>query len=91
MTGKQLIEMVQQHHPTIGEKELLMIVNRAKDEFCERSEIARQTTDALTTTADAKWYDIPSAYGIFTKIEKVYLNNVEIGRMIGRPRIRDDV
>ena len=91
MTGKNLVELVQQHHPTIGEKELLMVINRAKDEYCERTDIARLTTDALSTTADALWYDIPSAYGIFTKIEKVYINNVEIGKMIGRPRIRDDV
>ena len=33
MTLKEMIELVQQHHPHMGETEIVKLLNRAKDDF----------------------------------------------------------
>ena len=40
MTAKQMIELIQQHHPHISETEALLLLNEAKDELCEEAEIS---------------------------------------------------
>ena len=34
MKTKEMIELVQQHHPHLGEVEAIKLLNRAKDDFC---------------------------------------------------------
>lgn len=86
MTLKEMIELVQQHHPHMGETEIVKLLNRAKDDFCEETEIVKKTaTDA--TEIDKRWYTVPS--GII-KVEEVYLNDVRIPRLQGNPVINDE-
>jgi hypothetical protein len=86
MTAKEMIELVQQHHPHMGETEIIKLLNRTKDDFCEETEIYKKTaTDA--TEINKRWYTIPSG---LIKIEKVYLNDVIIPRLQGNPIINDE-
>ena len=91
MTTKEMIELVQQHHADMGEVEIIKLLNRAKDDFCAKTEIVKaKYTDAggqSTTTGDRRYYDL-SKY--ILKIKDVWLNDVKIPRLIGKPIIDDD-
>ena len=39
MKQKEIIELIQQHHPHIMEKEARILLNRASDDFCSQSEV----------------------------------------------------
>ena len=56
MTAKEMIELVKQHHPHMGEVEVLKLLNRAKDDYCAQTEIVKKrythvSADANTETA----------------------------------------
>jgi hypothetical protein len=87
MTAKEMIESIQIHHPHMGETEIIKLLNRTKDAFCEQTEIFKKTDTSITTAANTRWYDIPAG---LTKIEEVYLNNIKIPRLQGNPLITDD-
>ena len=87
MKIQELVDLVQQHHVHMGETEIIKILNRAKDDFCEETGIYKKTDASLTTTADTRWYTIPSG---LLKIEEVYLNDVKIPRLQGNPIINDE-
>lgn len=87
MSAKEIIELVQQHHPHMGEVEILKLANRVKDEFCERTDIYKKTDATIDTTADTRWYTIPSG---LLKIEEVYYDDVIIPRLQGNPIINDE-
>ena len=76
MEAKEMIELIQQHHPHI----------RAKDEFCERTDIYKKTA-TMSTTADHRWYALPTG---LLKIEEVYIDDVKIPRLQGNPKINDE-
>ena len=87
MQLKEMIELVQQHHPHMKETEIVKLLNRAKDEFCEETEIYKKTDSTIDTVADTRWYTIPTG---LLKIDEVYLDNVRIPKMQGNPKIEDD-
>ena len=87
MTKKEMIELVRQHHTHMGEVEIVKLLNRAKDEFCERTEIYKKTDTDIDTVVGERWYSIPTG---LTKIEKVYFNDVRIPRLQGNPIINDE-
>ena len=85
MTTKEMMELVQQHHPHLGEKEIVKLLNRAKDDFCAKTEIVKDSY-TLNTVANQRYYDIDNR---IIKIKSVWLNDVKIPRMIGKPIIDD--
>ena len=87
MTKKEMIELVRQHHTHMGEVEIVKLLNRAKDEFCERTEIYKKTDSTIDTVADTRWYTIPTG---LLKIEEVYFDEVKIPRLQGNPKINDE-
>ncbi len=87
MELKEMIELVQQHHPHMGETEIVKLLNRTKDEFCEETAIFKKTDANIDTVVDQRWYDIPSG---LTKIEEVYFDDVRIPRLQGNPIINDE-
>ena len=87
MQLKEMIELVQQHHPHMKETEIVKLLNRAKDEFCEETEIYKKTDITIDTVEDTRWYTIPTG---LLKIDEVYLDNVRIPKMQGNPKIEDD-
>lgn len=87
MQLKEMIELIQMHHPHIGETEIVKQLNRVKDDFCEETQVFKKTDTSLTTVSGTRWYTIPSG---LTKIEEVYLNDVRIPRLQGNPLINDE-
>ena len=88
----EMIELVQQHHPHMGEQEIRLLLNRASDDFCAKTEILKDSfslgndVDPDSTTANKRYYTLPDE---ILKIREVYLNNVRIPRLIGKPIIDD--
>ena len=106
MTTKEMIELVQQHHTHMGEVEIIKLLNRAKDDFCAETEIVKKkytfvsadagtetaadpdgTNPETTTTANRMYYSLSE---FILKIRDVWLNDVAISRLIGKPIIDDD-
>ena len=93
MILRNLIELVQQHHPHMNENEIRHLLNRAADDICGKTEIVKAqfslvtpTTADGTTIANQRFYTLP--HGLF-KINEVFLNGVRIPRLIGKPIIDD--
>ena len=86
MTILEMIELVQQHHPHMGDTEIIKLLNRAKNDFCAKTEIVKDTYTG-TTVANQRYYDIDSRV---LKINTVWLNNVIIDRAIEKPAIDDE-
>ena len=54
MTQKQIIEVVQQQFPDVGETQIRMMINQALDEFVHHTRLLR--SNAYVTTQDEKRY-----------------------------------
>ena len=86
MTQKQLIELVQQHHPSMGETEIRLALNRAQDNYCAKTELIKETY-TQSSVAGQRYYTLDAQ---ILKIIAVQVNDVEIPRLIGKPIIDDD-
>ena len=86
MNAKEMIELIQQHHPHMGEKEAIKLLNRAKDDFCAKTELVKDSYIS-TTVADQRYYSLDNK---ILKIKSVWLNDVLIPMLIGKPIIDDD-
>jgi hypothetical protein len=86
MTTKEMIELVQQHHPHLGEVEAIKLLNRAKDDFCAKTEIVKDSY-TTSTVANQRYYTLDTK---IIKIQSIWLNDVEIPMLLGKPLIDDD-
>jgi hypothetical protein len=86
MTTKEMMELVQLHHPHMGEVEIVRVLNRAKDDFCAKTEVVKDSY-TLNTVANQRYYDIDER---ILKIKSVWLNDIKIPRLIGKPIIDDE-
>ena len=86
MKTKEMIELVQQHHPHLGEVEAIKLLNRAKDDFCARTEIVKDSY-TTSTVANQRYYKLDTK---IIKIQSIWLNDVEIPMLLGKPGIDDD-
>ena len=92
MTLNEMIELVRQHHPHMQDNEIRLLLNRASDDFCAKTEIVKHSfslgtdNDPDSTTANKRYYTLPAE--VFT-VREVWLNNVRIPRIIGKPIIDD--
>ena len=92
MTLMEMVELIRQHHPNLGANEIRLLLNRASDDFCAKTEIVKESfalgndMTADDTTANKRYYTLPPE---ILKIDRVYLNNVSIPRLIGKPIIDD--
>ena len=92
MTQTQIIEMVQMHHPEMGETEIRLYLNKALDEFCENTRILKGQ-QTFTTTADTRYYKLDDldADGSeadqhkFIDVSRVDYNNYQISRLQDPP------
>ena len=86
MKAKEMIELIQQHHPHLGEVEINKLLNRAKDDFCAKTEMVKKSiTD--TSVANQRYYNIDTSV---IRIEDLWINDVLVPRLIGKPKIDDD-
>tara|TARA_R100001530_G_scaffold36427_1_gene28323 strand:+ start:1128 stop:1403 length:276 start_codon:yes stop_codon:yes gene_type:complete len=86
MTTKQMIEMIEQHHPHLGETEILLLINRAKDDFCAKTDIVKDTYTSVTV-ANQRYHTLDNR---ILRIQSVWLNDVKIPMLNGKPIIDDD-
>jgi hypothetical protein len=86
MSPKEMIELVQQHHSHLGQTEIAKLLNRAKNDFCSKTEMITDTYTS-TTVANQRYYTLDARV---LKIVDVWLNDVSIPRVIGKPIIDDD-
>jgi hypothetical protein len=86
MEAKEMIELIQQHHPHMGEVEAIKLLNRAKDDFCAETEIIRDSY-TTSTVANQRYYTLDTK---IIKIKSIWLNDVRIPMLIGKPIIDDD-
>ena len=54
---REIIELVKQHHPNVGNKEIRVRLNRAQNDFCARTELIKKTY-TQNTTAKVRYYPI---------------------------------
>lgn len=85
MTQKQMIELVQQHHPNVGETQIRLWLNQALREFCRKTGILK-TGYQFTTTLNERWYGLP-AYVV--SVSDVDYDGYEIPKLVGKPIKRD--
>ena len=86
MKSQEMIELIKQHHPHVGDTEIIKMLNRVKDDFCARTEIVRDTYTS-DTVANQRYYTLDNR---IRKNKSVSLNDVLIPRLIGKPIIDDD-
>jgi hypothetical protein len=86
MTQKEMIELVQQHHPHMGEKEVRQILNRASDVFCAETEIIKKSW-TQTTAVDTRYYPLDPD---IVRIVDVRLDGEFIPRLTNPPKLEDE-
>ena len=79
MKIRQVLELVQQHHPDVGEVELLKYINQAMDTFAEETKIVEESF-TTTTEANKRYYDVDQ------EIDRVTLTDAD-GRGFQIPRL----
>ena len=88
MTQTQIIELVQQHHPEMGETQIRLYLNRALDEFCRKTRILK-TLYTFSTVANKRYYNLDSDV---LEVTRVDYDNYEIPRLVTPPeKIDTDV
>jgi hypothetical protein len=95
MNAKQMIELLQQHHPHIGETEALLLMNQAKDDFCQDTEIVKNQA-IFTASPSTMLYDLNLlAGGSILKILNVWIGDtgseIKATRLQGTLNIKDSV
>ena len=89
----EMVELVQQHHPHMGETEIIKSLNRAKDDFCERTEVSKNTY-IMATVAGQRYYPLGDISGgndpVVLKVNEVWFNDTLIPRLLSKPPIDDD-
>lgn len=90
MKLKEMVELIQQHHPQMGAQEIIKMINRAQDEYSSRTRILESNTD-ITVVENQRRYSLNLAGNKdeIMEIKSVDLNGEEIKRYIGRPHKRD--
>jgi hypothetical protein len=68
------------------EVEAIKLLNRAKDDFCAKTEIVKDSY-TTSTVANQRYYTLDDK---IIKIKDVWLNDVKIPMLIGKPIIDDD-
>jgi len=77
----EMIELIKQHHPTMGDTEARKLLNRALDNFAAETEI-HETVFTQDTEADQRYYALSDNV---LRIKRCMLDNVQIPRLKGIP------
>tara|TARA_Y100001951_G_C11228137_1_gene232961 strand:- start:27 stop:305 length:279 start_codon:yes stop_codon:yes gene_type:complete len=90
MVLKEIVELVQQHHPQLGAQEVVKMVNRAQDEYCARTRLLEDAVQ-FELVLDQRGYnlDVSGNPDQIMEVKSADLDGVSISRLIGRPIKRD--
>ena len=85
MKLKEMIDRVKQHHPDMGEVEIIRSLNDGMNDMGFRAELV-EAMDEFTTTADTRVYPLKKH---IIKIKAVDYDGKSIKKLVGRPVKRD--
>lgn len=86
MTVKEMIDVVQQHHPSMGHKEILHYINEAMADFSTQTRMM-EGSFTFPTVIDQRYYTLPEN---IIEIKQVFYDSgahkgKRIPRLIGTP------
>ena len=76
MTVQQMIELVQQHHPKMGETEIIKMLNLALEEFVIQTRMIKDVA-TITTAQDQRYYDFDDSGSISDSDDVLEIFRVE--------------
>ena len=92
MKLKEMVEMVQQHHPDLGVTEIVKMLNIAQDEYSQRTRMLEKATQ-FDLADGQRYYALD---GAILEIKSVDMegadgsaDHVNIPKLVGRPIRRD--
>tara|TARA_R110000787_G_scaffold141883_9_gene255412 strand:- start:2125 stop:2388 length:264 start_codon:yes stop_codon:yes gene_type:complete len=85
MKLRDMVEIIQQHHPSLGVVECMHLLNRAQDEFSSRTNLL-DSADKFDIVAGQRGYKLSDH---ILEIKSVDYNGEDIPHLTGRPPTRD--
>lgn len=85
MTQRQMIEMIQQHNPSVSETQARIFLNSALEEFCRKTRILKSAFQ-FDTVKDQRYYDLDDKV---IEVISVDFDGYDIPKLTGRPEKRD--
>lgn len=85
MKQQQMIELIQMHHPDMGETEARSYLNKALKEFCRETKILSGSS-TFSTVVDQRYYSLDSKV---LEITRVDVDDYRIDRLVGLPEKSD--
>jgi DNA-directed RNA polymerase specialized sigma subunit len=92
MKLKEMVELVQQHHPELGVTEIVKMLNTAQEEYSQRTRMLESATQ-FPLTDGLRYYKLDES---ILEIKSVDMegadgstDHVNIPKLIGRPVRRD--
>jgi len=82
MTVQQMIELVQQHHPSMGETEIVKMLNLAMADFSIKTRIVKDTVKQAMTI-DKRYYDLASASVTMDEVIEIERVEMDAGNGFG--------
>jgi len=64
MTSKNMVEMVQQHHPNASETQIISWLNQSMDDVTDRTSFAIEGSGTFSTASGTKYYSFSSIGGV---------------------------
>ena len=88
MTSKNMVEMVQQHHPNASETQIINWLNQSMDDVTDRTSFAVGGSGTFPTVSGTKYYAFSKISGVASDDEVISIETVTYdGRHI--PFIRE--
>jgi len=82
---KNMVELVNQHHPDVGEQQIRIWLNDALREFSRRTKIIKKAY-TFDTNLNERYYGLPE---YIIEVNSVDYDGYKIPRLIGKPTKRD--
>tara|TARA_R110002020_G_scaffold130974_2_gene292851 strand:+ start:746 stop:1033 length:288 start_codon:yes stop_codon:yes gene_type:complete len=76
MTSKNMIEMVQQHHPNASETQIISWLNQSMDDVTDRTSFAIEGSGTFSTVSGTKYYGFTEIDGITANDEIISIETV---------------
>ena len=64
MTVKNMVEMVQQHHPNVSETQIIIWLNQAMDDVTDKTSFALKGSGTFNTVVNTKYYSFSGIGGV---------------------------
>ena len=80
----QAIELIQQHHPVMGESEIVSHINRVQQDFTMKTGCNRYLQDVGDTVAGQRYYPSIATTILITKVYRLWVDDVLLPRLVTR-------